>query len=196
MADNADRHKQGQIQGFAGLDLGDVTEAVGAVIGSSDDVAAAVRFVTEYGDDVIDLIKRLPDLLASTASALTEAADDVAGAANFLTGAPGKGDGVRAVADLAGDALDVCREELGSAQKLLSTVARQFDKLPIPDGGIGDRIGDAADKFDRVGDRLAEVAVQLRKMGIQVDKAGQGLARTATKLERGGQALGKYSSRS
>ena len=182
-----------QIQGIAGLDLGDVKDAVGAVMGSSDDVAAAVKFVTEHGDDLIDFVQQLPELLASTASALTEAADDVAGAANFLTGAPGKGDGVKAVAEVAGDALDVCRKELASAQNLLGAVAKQFSKLPIPDGGIGDRIADAAGKFDLVGGRLAEVATQLRKMGDSVDKAGEGLARTATKLQKGGEALGKFS---
>ncbi|MDH4279068.1 MAG: hypothetical protein OEZ14_07900 [Acidimicrobiia bacterium] len=195
----ADSNKSGkgdmnEIQGFAGLDLDDVKSAVGAVVGSSDDVAGAVRFVAEYGDDIVDFIQRLPELLSSTASALSEAADDVAGAAAFLTGSPGKGDGVKAVANVAGEALDTCRSELASAQKLLDSVSKQFAKLPIPDGGIGDRIGDAAERFDRVGDRLAEVATQLRKMGLSVDRAGHGLARTADKLEKGGQALGRFSS--
>lgn len=192
MSDDKNPH---QIQGFAGLDLGDVKDAVGAVIGSGDtglgDVASAVSFVAEHGDDIIDFVQRIPDLLSSTAGALTEAADDVAGAAAFLTGGKGAGDGVQAVAELAGDALDTCRDELASAQKLLSTVADQFEKLPIPDGGIGERIADAANRFDHVGDRLADVAAQLRKMGISVDKAGHGLARTAAKLEKGGKTLGQ-----
>ncbi len=114
-----------QIQGFAGLGLDDVKSAVGAVVGSTDDVAGAVRFVAEHGDDIVDFIQRLPELLSSTASALTEAADDVAGAAAFLTGSPGKGDGVKAVADVAGEALDTCRTELASAQKLLASVSKQ-----------------------------------------------------------------------
>ncbi len=189
----ADKQQENEIQGFAGLDLDDVKSAVGAVVGSGDDVAAAVRFVAEHGDDIVDFVQRLPELLASTSAALGEAADDVAGAAAFLTGSPGKGDGVKAVADVAGDALDTCRTELASAQKLLASVSKQFSKLPIPDGGIGDRIGDAADRFDHVGDRLAEVATQLRKMGVSVDEAGHGLARTAGKLEKGGQALGRFS---
>lgn len=189
----ADKQQENQIQGFAGLDLDDVKSAVGAVVGSSDDVAGAVRFVAEHGDEIIDFLQRLPELLASTSSALGEAADDVAAAAAFLTGSPGKGDGVKAVAEVAGDALDTCRSELASAQKLLAAVSKQFDKLPIPDGGIGERIGDAAERFDRVGDRLAEVATQLRKMGVSVDEAGHGLARTAGKLDKGGQALGRFS---
>ncbi len=192
MSDDNNPH---QIQGFAGLDLGDVKNAVGAVLGSSEsglgDVTSAVSFVAEHGDDIVDFVQRIPELLASTAGALTEAADDVAGAAAFLTGGKGAGDGVQAVAELAGDALETCRDELASAQRLLSTVADQFEKLPIPDGGIGERISDAADRFDHVGDRLADVAAQLRKMGVSVDKAGHGLARTAAKLEKGGKTLGQ-----
>lgn len=181
------------IQGFAGLDLGKVKDVVGAVAGSGDEVASAVKFVAEHGDDLIDLLGRLPELLTATSSALSEAGDDVASAAKFLTGGRGAGDGVQAVANLAGEALDTCREELGSATRLLDTVGKQFDKLPIPDGGIGERITDAAERFDSVGDRLAEVAEQLRKLGDSVDKAGHGLARTAKKLDAGGKTLGKLS---
>lgn len=184
-----------EIQGFAGLS--GVKDAVGAVLGSGDEVADAVGFIREHGDDLVDLARRLPDLLSSTASALTDAAEDVASAAAFLTGgkdAKGRdaGDGVQALAGVAGEALDACREELGSAKELFDLVARQFEKLPIPDGGIGERIGDAAARFDRVGDRLADVAGQLRRVGDAVDSAGQGLARTADKLDAGGQALARF----
>ncbi len=183
-----------EIKGFAGLDFGQVKDAVGAVVGSGDDVAAAVGFVAEHGDDLIDLVGRLPELLSATASALTDAGDDVASAAAFLTGGRGAGDGVQAVAELASEALDVCRDELGSATKLLATVGKQFDKLPIPDGGIGERITDTAERFDTVGDRLGEVAEQLRRLGEAVDHAGHGLARTARKLDQGGKALGAFGS--
>ncbi|MEL7158172.1 MAG: hypothetical protein AAFN30_16455 [Actinomycetota bacterium] len=181
-----------EIQGFAGLNFDDVKEAVGAVVGSGDDVAAAVTFVREHGDDLIDLVGRLPDLLAATAQALTDAGDDVGRAAAFLTGGRDSGPGVQSLAGAAGDALDACRDELGSAQRLLDTVGKQFDKLPIPDGGIGDRLTDAATRFDRVGDRLAEVAGQLRQLGDAVDAAGHGLANTANKLEAGGSTLGRF----
>ena len=185
-----------QIKGFAGL--GSIKDAIDAVAGSTDEVSEVVGFVREHGDDIVDLVRRLPDLLAATAEALTDASDDVASAAAFLTGgkdARGRdaGVGVQSLAGVAGDALDACREELGSAKELLDLVSDQFDKLPIPDGGIGDRIGDAAARFDRVGDRLAEVAGQLREVGDAVDKAGKGLARTAGKLEAGGTSLARFS---
>ncbi|MEM8922074.1 MAG: hypothetical protein AAGD35_01135 [Actinomycetota bacterium] len=181
-----------EVQGFAGLSFDDVKDAVGAVAGSGDEVAAAVSFVRDHGDDLVDLVAKLPELLASTAGALTEAADDVGKAAAFLTGGRNAGPGVQSLADVAGEALDACREELGSAKKLLDMVGSSFDKLPIPDGGIGDRVADAAKRFDTVGDRLADVAGQLRKLGEAVDSAGQGLANTSKKLEAGGNALSKF----
>ncbi|MEM7340322.1 MAG: hypothetical protein AAF467_16815 [Actinomycetota bacterium] len=183
------------VQGLGGFDLSDVSDAVGAMVGSSDDVAAAVRFVAEHGDDLVDLVGRLPELLASTAQALTEAGNDVSSAATFLTGGDDADDGVKNLAQVAGEALDACRRELGSAKRLLDTVGGAFEKLPIPDGGIGEKVADAAERFDAVGDRLADVADQLRKLGIAVDKAGHGLANTAEKLDRGGRALDTFSSR-
>lgn len=185
-----------EIQGFGGF--GDMKDAVGKMLDSKDDVAAAVGFVREHAYDIVDLVRRLPELLAATAEALTDASDDVADAAAFLTGGKDHrgreaGAGVQSLAGVAGDALDACREELGSAKELFDLVARQFQKLPIPDGGIGDRIGDAAARFDRVGERLADAAGQLRELGDAVDKAGKGLARTAGKLEAGGKSLARFS---
>jgi ABC-type transporter Mla subunit MlaD len=184
-----------KIQGFAGL--GGMKDAVGAVLGSTDDVADAVGFIREHGDDIVDLVRRLPELLASTAEALTDAGDDVGQAAAFLVGGKdpkgrNAGVGVQSLAGSAGDALDACRDELASAKQLLDFVGDAFEALPIPDGGIGSKIGDAAARFDRVGDRLADVAGQLRELGDAVDKAGHGLADTANKLEAGGQSLGKF----
>lgn len=183
-----------EIQGFGGFDLENMKEVVNSALDSRDEVTAAVAFVREHGDEMIDLIRRLPELMAATSEALTDASDDVSSAADVLTGGKGAGPGVKALAGSASDALDACREELGSAKDLLDAVGNAFAKLPIPDGGIGGRVTEAADRFDTVGQRLAEVADQLRKMGGAVDKAGHGLADTASKLKAGGAALGRFGS--
>jgi len=185
---------ENEIQGFAGFDVDKMKDAVGAVLDSKDEVGSAVNFVRDHGDELIDLVGKLPELLASTAKALTDAANDVGDAADFLTGGKKTDRGVNALAGVAAEALDACRDELGSAKGLLETVGKAFDSLPIPDGGIGDRIGQTATRFDAVGDRLADVAGQLRKVGTAVDSAGKGLSRTAAKLEAGGSALNKFSS--
>jgi hypothetical protein len=185
-----------EIQGFGGFDLnlGKMKDAVSAAAGHTDDIGATVAFVRDHGDDLVNLVRKLPDLLASAADALSGASDDVGHAANFLTGAPNSGPGVKTVAGLASDALDICRTELGDAKKLFDAVAHAFARLPIPDGGIGERVGDAAQRFETVGAKLAEVAEQLRHLGDAVDNAGHGLAATATKLKAGGSALTRLSS--
>ena len=183
-----------EIQGFGGFDLSKVTHAVGSVVGAGDEVTTAVAFVRDHGDEVVHLLGRLPQLLASAADALTGASDDVAGAASFLVGGGDAGPGVKSVAGLASDALDACREELGNAKGMLEAVANAFSHLPIPDGGIGQHFGETAQRFDTVGTRLAEVAEQLRNLGHFVDQAGHSLAATAEKLRSGGSALNQFSS--
>lgn len=190
MSDDNQAH---QIQGFGGFDLSKVTQAVGSLAGAGDEVGTAVAFVRDHGDEVVHLLSRLPQLLASAAEALTGASDDVAGAARFLVGGGDAGPGVKSVAGLASEALDACREELANARGMLDAVANAFSRLPIPDGGIGQHFGDTAQRFDSVGSRLAEVAEQLRSLGHFVDQAGHGLAATAEKLRSGGTALSQFS---
>lgn len=175
-----------------GVSLDQLKDLAGGVVDSGDDIGKAVSFVAEHGDELIDLVAKLPELLGTTASALTDAASDVASAASFLTGGGKSGPGVQKLADLASDALETCREELGDAEKLLTSVAGYLDNVPMVGDDIGDAMNDVAKRFDNVGDRLGQVAVQLRKLGGAVDSAGEGLSRTATKLDNGGKALSKF----
>ncbi|MGI9605622.1 MAG: hypothetical protein ACR2P0_05735 [Acidimicrobiales bacterium] len=173
-----------------GVTADQLKDLAGDVVGGGgNDITDAVKFVAQHGDDLIDLVGRLPELLSSTASALTEAADDVGAAAAFLTGGRNAGPGVQKLAEVASDALDTCRDELADAEALLRNVAGKFDRIPMVGDDIGEAMGDVAKRFDTVGDRLAQVAVQLRKLGGAVDSAGHGLSRTAAKLDTGGKAL-------
>ncbi|WP_088283672.1 hypothetical protein [Kineosporia sp. A_224] len=207
-------------QGFAGVDPDRVKDVVSAVWDHKDDVASAVEFVRDHGDDLVRLAARLPELLGSVSQFLTGAADDARGAAAFLTGDGGaESSGVKALAALAGEALDACRRELASARDLLDKVGDELADVPIPSvrptysevlghklvtgldlgegkllGAASARVREGAERFDGVGAELAKVADVLRKIGGLVDHAGQGLADTATKLEHGGQALGKLTS--
>ncbi len=178
-----------------GVTADDLKDLAGSVVGDAgdSDVLKAVAFVRDHGDDVIDLVGRLPELLASTSSALTDAADDVSSAAAFLTGGRDSGPGVQRIAELAGDALETCRSELADAEGLLKDVAGMFDRVPMVGDDIRDLMESVAKRFDTVGDRLAEVAVQLRGLGGAVDSAGHGLSRTAAKLDSGGRALASFS---
>ena len=209
--------RTGDLQAFAGVDPDRVKDVVAAVWDHKDEVAAAVGFVREHGDDLVRLAGKLPELLGSVSEFLTEAAGDARSAAGFLTGegAHGADGGVKALAALAGAALDACRTELASARDLLDKLGDDLAGVPIPsvkptysevlghklvtglDLGEGRllesasrRVRDGAERFDGVGAELAKVADLLRRIGGLVDDAGQGLASTAAKLERGGKALG------
>lgn len=215
-------HTQGantQVQTFAGIDSGRVAEVVSAVWEHRDDVAGAIAFVRDHGDDLVRLAGRLPELLAGTAEFLTEAAGDARSAAAFLTGAGGDG-GVKSLTGLAGTALDACRDELTGATQLLNRLGDELAGIPIPrvsptytevfgqrlvtglDVGAGNLLAPARDqlragaaRFEQVGAQLATVAELLRRIGGLVDHAGQGLTETAGKLEQGGQALAALTDR-
>lgn len=205
--------KNEQIQPIAGIDADRVKDVVSAVWDHKDEVAGAVRFVREHGDELVALAAKLPELLAKAAEGLAGAGADARAAAEFLTGEGGKG-GVKALAELAGDALDACRTELAAARGLLDDLGRELDGVPIPsvrptysevlghklitglelaDGKLleeaGKRVKEGAARFDGVGEQLAAVAHQLREIGALVERAGHGLAGTAAKLESGGRSL-------
>lgn len=202
-----------QVQSFAGLDAGRVADVISAVWEHRDDVAGAIEFVRDHGDDLVRLAARLPELLAATADFLTGAATDARSAATFLTGEGGSG-GVKALTGAAGSALDTCREELTGATAMLNRLGDELAGIPIPrvtptysevfgqrlvtglDVGGGNLLAPAtaqlhasAQRFEQVGAQLATVAEQLRRIGELVDHAGQGLSGTAGQLEQGGKAL-------
>lgn len=186
-------------QAFAGLDVGKLDDLVSSVWDHKDDVAGAVRFVRDHGDDLIALAAKLPELLASAATALGEAATDTRATASFLTGGSGGGSGgsggaesgVKALAQQAGHALDACRSELNAARGMLEKLAEALHGVPLI-GAAATTLQDGAAHFDGVGDQLAVVAEQLRSIGSLVDSAGEGLSRTADKLESGGRALSQF----
>lgn len=218
--------KDTEVQGFAGLDPDRVKDVVSAVWDHKDDVASAVEFVRDHGDDLVRLAGKLPELLASVSEFLTGAADDARSAAGFLTGDGGShgsdggsDGGVKALAALAGQALEACRTELAAARHLLETLGDDLAAVPVPsvrptysevlghklvtglDLGEGrllepasKRLREGAERFDGVGTELGKVADLLRRIGGAVDEAGRGLAATAAKLEDGGKAIGGLTS--
>ncbi len=176
-------------QPFAGIDTSKLDDVVSAVWDHKDDVAGAVSFVRDHGDELLELVARLPELLASAAAALTDAAADTRATATFLTGSGDAQDGVKSLAALAGTALEACRSELADARTMMENLAGALDGLPLL-GPAAKKLEDGAAHFDGVGSQLGVVADHLRAIGGLVDQAGAGLARTADKLDSGGKALG------
>lgn len=212
--------QDGVPQGFAGIDPDRVKDVVSAVWDHKDDVAAAVDFVRTHGDDLVAFAGKLPQLLGSVSEFLTGAAGDARSAAAFLTGDGASGNGadpdggVKALAALAGEALDTCRKELSAARDLLDRLGDELAGVPVPSvkptfsevlghklvtgldlgegrllEGASQRVREGAERFDGVGAELAKVADVLRRIGGLVDRAGRGIADTAEKLEAGGKKL-------
>ena len=220
-------------QPFAGIDTDRVNDVVAAVWDHKDDMAAAARFVRDHGDDLVSALGKLPQLFASAADYLGGAAQDARAAASFLTGEahvaggaagqaaagpdPAGGGGVKSLADVAGQALERCRDELATARGMLDRLGAELEGVPIPsvtptysevlghkivtglDVGEGrllasasEQIRHGAERFAGVGDELAKVAVLLRRIGGLVDQAGHGLADTAGKLEDGARSLATF----
>lgn len=218
-------------QPFAGIDTDRVNDVVAAVWDHKDDMAAAARFVRDHGDDLVSALGKLPQLFASAADYLGGAAQDARSAASFLTGethpgdgtsdggeaTAGHGGGVKSLADVAGQALERCRDELAAARGMLDRLGAELEGVPIPsvtptysevlghrivtglDVGEGrllasasEQIRHGAERFAGVGDELAKVAALLRQIGGLVDQAGHGLADTAGKLEDGARSLATF----
>ena len=199
-------------------DLWDDRDKIGDVVGwvweNKDKLSEAIEWIGDHGDDLIDLAKRLPDLLGSAGDALDAAGDGAMKAAHFLTGG-GDGDGaVNALTDVAADALERCRKELNDVQKLISRLGGQLDDIKIPTistkkseiagfsvisgvdiGSVGllgkatNQLGGGAEKISSVADDLATVAKQLRQVGASVTDAGGDLETVGDRLSTSGVAL-------
>lgn len=82
--------RSAQIHSLAGLDADRVKDVVAAIWDHKDEVAGAVRFVREHGDDLVALAARLPALLAKVADQLREIGDLVERAGHGLAGTAAK----------------------------------------------------------------------------------------------------------
>jgi hypothetical protein len=153
-------------QSFVGqgnLDVGTLDDVVSAVWDHKDEVATAITFVRDHGDDLVKLASQLPDLLEKAAAALAEAAGDTRATAQFLTGAGTAGGGVKKLSEAAGDALETCRDELDDVRALVVKAADLLGRLPMMDD-IARSLANGVAHLDGAGTQLAAVAQSLRGM--------------------------------
>lgn len=175
-----------------------ITEVVGLVWENRDQFSAALDFVQEHGDELVDLLKRLPELLSTAGEALDAAGAGAETASVFLIGAPiGQGKtgktgppavAVTTLTETAADALDRCQNELHGVESMISGLGRQVDALGILPKSIRD-IGGGAHRIALVADDLATVADQLRHLGVSVNDAGADLGKVGEMLQYSGSAL-------
>jgi ABC-type transporter Mla subunit MlaD len=85
-----------------------------------DDVNHVIRFVKDHGDDLIKMMREIPEVLGHLGAGLSAAGGAAGTAAHFLVGHDSPVDGL---VDSAAKALDSCRDELASAVNLVHKLA-------------------------------------------------------------------------
>lgn len=195
-----------------GGQVGQIKEVVDLVLNNKDSLLDAVAFVRDHGDDLIDLMQRLPDILERAGSALATAGDAAMQASQFLVA----GDGVDAddVASAAATAIEVCTEHLGTVASLLGRVAGQLDDIRVPTLGVdrtemmginvvsgldvgskavargpADSIKNTSDQMQAVVGALADAGAGLAQLQANLGAAGEKIQSVAGEIERSGSAL-------
>ena len=170
----------------------DIVDAVDYVVANRAAIGAAIAFAQDHADDLIELGKRLPPLLATAGAALEQAGDGAAQAGRFLLGGGTSRTGVRALAAEAADALDRCQRELAEITALVDRVGGSLADVPM----VGDALAPLASGAGRMGavaDDLGHVARRVRELGATIGGAGGDLSAVGRSLGRSGSTLQRLS---
>ena len=171
------------------------------------------RFIKDHGDDLVDMLERVPEILGKAGIGLSAAGSSAVKASGFLTGDDGGVD-VRELAETAASALNRCHDQLKGATDLLARLGDQIDDIKIPtlstshteimgfsvvtgiDLGESSIAGDAAGSLRSGADRLVDVAEDLQTvaekllgLGGAIGDAGADLRVVGGDLETSGTAL-------
>lgn len=188
---------------LGGDQLQRVLQIVSQVDDNWDGLMQAVDFITDHGEDLIDLLGRLPDILDRAGEALGTAAEAAVDASSFLTA----GDGLDAddIAGSAGKAMAVCQEHLSSVAKLLERVGDELGGIKVPAFDIersevmGLSVVSGIDvKTNRVAAGAARdvqaSASQLAEVADALAAAGDGLGRLQSNLGAAGSRINALAS--
>lgn len=197
---------------------GQVGEAVDWIVENRDTIGDAVEFVQDIDEHVVELLKKLPELLDSLGSGLADAGEQAQRAAVTLMGDDGKS-GARATLDHGAGLLAVITEQLGKAAAMLADVAEDVGKVGIPSiepkftevlglkvisgvdiesnsilAGPAGKLKDGAKTVGDVTGNLGELADDLGKIADVLGKVGEALGNLGGRLgDSGGQIKGLLS---
>ena len=193
-----------------------VLQIVRQVDDNWDGLMQAVDFITDHGDDLIDLLGRLPDILERAGEALGTAAEAAVEASSFLTA----GDGLDAddIAGSAARAMAVCQEHLSSVAGLLDRVGEELGGIKVPTidvernelmglsvvsgidigsnqvaGGAARDVKASARQLKDVADALATAGDGLGRLQSNLSAAGDRINALAGDVEASGNALAELS---
>ncbi len=189
--------------------LGEVVELVWS---NKDRLVPVLDWVNEHGDDLLHLMRQLPDILGRAGHGLADAGESAIGAASWLIGQ--SDDGVGEVIEIAAKALEACWGELDDVAKLLGHIGNHVDGVSIPTvstthtevlgmnvitgvdigsrdlfDGAADQLRGGAERISGVATGLTTLAQQLRSVAVRVVDAGGDLETVGTQLMTSGSSL-------
>lgn len=163
-----------------------IVDTVEFVWDRRDAIGEAIDFVQDHADDLVDLAKRLPELLGDAGGALETAGGGAVKASAMLLGTDG--DGVGDLAAEAAAALDRCRDELHEVMGLFDKAGSGLASLPLV-GSAAEPLVDGAHRIGAVAEDLGSVAGRLKGLGDTITDAGGDLGEVGAALGSSGVAL-------
>jgi hypothetical protein len=109
-----------------------ITESTRLVWDNRDEILGVIDFVKEHQGQIIEFLRRLPEILGSTGKGLVSAGKAAVKASGLLTGSDDDDMSAQRLSAVAADALDSCREQLGTVASLIGSIGKQVDKFNIP----------------------------------------------------------------
>lgn len=170
---------------------GKIVEAVNFLSDNRDAITSAIGFVQEHADELLDLAKKLPDLLGSAGAALDTAGEGAIQASQMLLGDGGVS--VAGLADDAGAALEAAQAELAAVMALFDQAGASLARVPLV-GDVVQPFIDGAARIGAVADQLGSVGTQVRGLGGVITSAGGDLGGVGAALSSSGVALQRLTS--
>lgn len=188
-----------------------IGEVVSLVWENREAITTVIEFVQGHKDQIMEVVSRLPEMLATTGSGIAAAGASAVQASGLLTGSDDDDMSARRLAEIAADALDTCRAELVKAAGLVGRVGDQVDALKIPsvspkyteimgfnvvtgvdigemsllDDAVGE-LREGAGTIEGISGSLAEVSKHLRVLGSRLTDAGADLDKVGAQLQESG----------
>lgn len=191
-----------------------IRETVDVVWDNRESITEVVEFFGENKDAILGIIRKLPDLLATTGNGIAKAGESAVAASGFLLGTGDEDGAITEITEFAAAALARCVEQLGNAVSVLNRAGDEIDKITLPTvdpkftevvgfkvisgldfgttplaAGVSDRMRDGAENLASIADDFGVVADQLKRLGSRLGDTGNDLNNVGGLLQETGTTL-------
>ena len=167
--------------------LGDAIEFFAA---NRDQMTKALGFMHDHGDEILELIRAVPDILGQAGAGIEAAGKAATTASRFLSG-----DGDSLTADRALTAasatLDRCQGLVGDVARLVAAIGDRFSGIPFV-GEATEVLRQGGQCVDDVARQLGDASTMIGRLGTQLGEAGSDLNQAGQQLASSGAALRQF----